>query len=232
MKTTTSLKWSNAEKSLILLIVFLFAYQILLSNSSSVTISVVTQPGSFLSLFNMGYKQFTSGGMNSMLFVLSFFLLCPKKEEANRQALIFTGSFLFAELLTIYEIIQPNTYILNSLVFLTILFIAAENVFARKLKIESTRCLFVFLFGLIHGSSLGNFLVNTGATANSRMFSFLSYSVGLIIGEISVLAILFLAITKLFATKSYYKIAIGNPLSLALVGYSLYNVVRLLLIPN
>jgi hypothetical protein len=232
MKTITSLKWSSGEKSLIMLTVFLFTYQILLSNSPSIQLSAVTQRGSFLSLFDMGFKQFTTGGVKSMLFVLSFFLLCPKKKDASRQAFIFAGSFLFSELLTVFGFVEPNTYILNSLVFLTILFIAAENVFARKLKIESTRSLFVFLFGLIHGTSLGNALVNSGAAEASPLFSFFSYSVGLVMGELSVLGILLLVIGKLFADKSYYKIAIANPLSLGLVAYSIYNVVRLLTMPN
>ena len=232
MKNIIAIKWSNGEKSLVLLIIFLFTAQILLSNSIPVQFGFVAQPAGFLSYLNLGYNQFTGAAFHHVMFALAFVLLCPKREEVVRQAVTFTTSYLITEWLTLQGFIAPNTYILNSLVLLSVFFIAVENIFARKLKIDNNRYLFLVLFGFIHGAAMGNNLINTGASLQSPNFSFLAYSAGLVLGEIAILALLFLLIGKFLSDKDYYKRLVVTPVSVALAAYSIYNVVQLLFVPN
>ena len=232
MKYMMSMKWSKGEKSLVLLTTFLFTAQILLSNALPRQFGFVAQPTDFLSYLNLGYNHFTSSAYHHMLFALAFVLLCPKTEEVKQQAMAFTGSFLVIEWLTLQGFIATNTYILNSLVLLSVFFIAVENIFARKLKIDNNRYLFLVLFGFIHGAAMGNNLINTGASLQSPNFSFLAYSAGLVLGEVAILALLFLLIGKFLADKNYYKNLVVTPVSMALAAYSIYSLVQLLLVAN
>jgi hypothetical protein len=232
MKTLISTKWSNGEKNLILLTVFLLMGQMLLSSSLPAQIGFVSKPTTFLSYVNLGYTQFTTVGLNHILFTLAFFLLSPTPTDITKQAINFTACYLAMQWLTIQGIFAINAYIGNSLVLLSVFFIAMENIFARKLKIEGNRQLIIALSGMVHGAAMGNSILALPGAVSTPNFSFLSYSAGLLLGEIAVLAVLFLLIGKLLAEKEYYKKLVVTPVSLALAAYSIYGVVQLLIVPN
>ncbi|CAN5749840.1 hypothetical protein BH11BAC3_BH11BAC3_33780 [soil metagenome] len=232
MKYLISIKWSNGEKSLVLLTLFLFSCQILLSNTMAGQLGAIEQQENFLSFVNLGFNQFTSTGINRILFITSFFILCPKAEALIPQSFVFTASYLVAEWFTIHRFIEPNTYILNSLLLLSIFAIGLENILSRKLKIENSRYLLLFFAGLIHGSALGNELVNSGTSLSKPIATFFSYSLGLIAGEIVVLGVLFILFGKLLAEKPDYKKWIVNPISAALAIFSIYSIFRMLSLTN
>ncbi len=232
MKDLISIKWSNGDKSLVLLTLFLFSFQILLSNTMAGQLGAIRQPENFLSFVHLGFSQFTFTGINRILFITAFFILCPKSVALIPQSLVFTASYLIAEWFTIHGFIEPNTYILDSLVLLSIFAIGLENILARKLKVENTRYLLLFLAGLIHGSALGNDLVNSGTSLTNPIATFFSYSLGLISGEILVLGVLFILFGKLLAEKPDYKKWIVNPISAALAIFSIYSIAQMLSLTN
>ena len=232
MKTIISIKWTNGEKSLALLTIFLLISQILLSNTLPLQFRFIAKPATFLSFLSLGYNQFTSTGLSHLFFAASFFLLCPKTDDVVKQTVAFTAGFLLTGWLTVSGVIATNAYILDSLVLLSVFFIALENIFARKLKIENTRYLFLLFFGLVHGAAFGNTLFNTGVATGSPIFSFFSYAAGLMLGEITILALMFLIAGKFLSDKSYYKQRVVNPLSVGLAVYSIYNLVKLVLVTN
>ena len=117
-------------------------------------------------------------------------------------------------------------------VLLSVFFVTLENIFARKLKIDNTRHLLVAICGMIHGAAMGNMFLNSGAADPAALFSFASFSTGLLLGEISILAALFVVVGKFLATKDYYKRSIVTPVSLLLATYCIYEVFQLVVVPN
>ncbi|MES2892141.1 MAG: HupE/UreJ family protein [Bacteroidota bacterium] len=232
MKHIISMKWSNSEKYLVLLTVFLLMGQMLLSGSLPVKFGFIAQPATFLSYVNLGYTRFITAGFYHGAFTLAFFLLSPKTEDIVRQAISFAACFLVAELLTLQGMVSTNAYILQSLVLLSVFFVSLENIFARKLKIDNTRHLLVAACGLVHGAAIGNMFLNSGAADPTALFSYASFSTGLLLGEVSILAALFVVVGKFLATKEFYKRLVVTPVSLLLAGYCLYEVFKLVVVPN
>ena len=232
MKTIISTKWSNSEKYLLLLTVFLLMGQMLLSGSLPLQFGYISQPSTFLSYVNLGFNRFIGAGFNHAAFTLAFFLLSPKSGDVLRQAINFSAFFLCTEFLTLQGMISTNTYILNSLVLLSVFFVAMENIFARKLKIDDSRHLLLSICGLIHGAAMGNMLLNSGAGNPASVSSFVSFSTGMLLGEILLLAGLFVVVAKFLSTKDYYKRLIVTPVSVILAAYSIYEVFQLLIVPN
>ena len=232
MKTIISIKWSNSEKYLVLLTGFLLMGQMLLSGSLPVKFGYIAQPFTFLSYVNMGFTRFLNTGFNHATFTVAFFLLSPKTGDILRQALNFSAFFLLMELLVVQGMIATNAYILNSLVLLSVFFVALENIFARKLRIDNSRHLLLAICGLVHGAVLGNTLLNSGTANPASIFSYAGFSTGLLLGEIFLLAALFVVVAKFLSTKDYYKRLVVNPVSLLLAAYCIYEVVQLLVVPN
>ena len=232
MKTFTSIKWSNAEKYLALITVFLLTSQMLLPGSLPVHLGYIAQPSTFLSNVHLGFTSFVKTHANHTSFTLAFFLLSPKTGDIIRQACVFSAFFLGMEFVALQEMMGMNPYILHTLVLLSVFFVAMENISARKLKIEQSRYVLLAIGGLLHGASLGNTLLHSGGSNAASFFSYASFSTGVLLAELAVLAALFVVVAKFLSTKDYYKRLIVTPVSLLLATYCTYEVIQLIIVPN
>src|ERR1041385_2633040 len=97
----------------------------------------------------LGYEHILPLGLDHILFVLSLFLLSPKLKPVLWQATAFTVAHSLTLGLAMYHVITPPARIVESLIALSILYVALENIFSPRLK--KTRIGIVFLFGLVHG---------------------------------------------------------------------------------
>ncbi|UEG49411.1 HupE/UreJ family protein [Ferruginibacter lapsinanis] len=177
----------------------------------------------------LGYQHIVPLGIDHILFVLSLFLLSPKLKTVLWQATAFTVAHSVTLSLAMFNVITPNSYMVEALIAISIIFVAVENIFARKLK--ASRIAVVFLFGLLHGMGFANALSELGLPQNAYLISLVMFNVGVELGQISVIVAAFFLFGKWFGNKPYYRKYFVIPMSSIIAIIAFYwTVERLLLV--
>ena len=99
-----------------------------------------------------------------------------------------------------YGLIKPPGSIVECIIAMSIVFVAAENIFTSELK--WWRILIVFCFGLIHGCGFASALTQLGLPKNDYLLSLLSFNLGVELGQVTVIIIAFLVSWKVVFTKA------------------------------
>ena len=159
----------------------------------------------------LGYQHIVPLGLDHILFVLSLFLLSPKLKPVLWQATAFTVAHSITLGLAMYKVITPNAYYVESLIAISIVFVALENIFSSKLR--ASRIAVVFLFGLLHGMGFANALGELGLPQNAYLTSLLMFNVGVELGQLTIIIAAYYLFGKWFGDKPYYRKNVVIPLS-------------------
>ena len=108
-------------------------------------------------------------------------------------------------------VIKLPADIVEPLIALSIMFVAVENILLSELK--AWRIAIVFMFGLVHGMGFASALNEIGLPENQFFTSIFSFNVGVEVGQISVITLVFLLIITPFGKKLWYKKGVAYPLS-------------------
>ena len=108
--------------------------------------------------------------------------------------------------------------VVEPLIAASIVFVAIENVFTDSL--HRWRMLLIFFFGLLHGLGFASVLGEFGLPAAQFIPGLLGFNIGVEIGQLSVIAIVFFTIAIWFRNRSWYRRLVVIPASLiiALIG--------------
>jgi hypothetical protein len=110
--------------------------------------------------------------------------------------------------------------VVEPLIALSIIFVALENIILNELK--PWRILVVFLFGLIHGLGFASSLNEIGLPRNRFLTSILSFNVGVEVGQVAVILVVFgLMILPFKRNKTYRKLVV-YPLSIIIAVIACY----------
>lgn len=172
----------------------------------------------------LGYKHILPLGLDHILFVVSLFLLSAKLKSVLWQSLAFTIAHSVTLGLAMYSFVKVSPAIVEPLIALSIMYVALENVFIKKLR--PSRIGVVFLFGLIHGLGFASALSNLGLPQNSYFSSLIMFNVGVELGQLTVILTAFLLIGKWFGAKPYYHKYIVTPLSLVIAAIAFFWVIQ------
>ncbi len=172
----------------------------------------------------LGYKHILPLGLDHILFVLSLFLLSSKLKPVLWQSLAFTVAHSVTLGLAMYSVVKVSPAIVEPLIALSIMYVALENVFAKRLR--PSRIGVVFLFGLIHGLGFASALSSLGLPQNSFMSSLIMFNVGVELGQLTVIFAAFVLLGYWFGKKPYYHKYIVTPLSLLIAAVALYWVIE------
>ncbi|UEG49408.1 HupE/UreJ family protein [Ferruginibacter lapsinanis] len=218
--TIASNKLTYVAKAFGLLLLSVFLTQVLWSNISFTELAKVSRPNSSLALMQLGANHFSTLFLGHMVFVISLFLFNSKYEFVINQLLVFSLGFTIALWLNMFNVVKPSNYIIYSLVPLTTVYIAGENLFAYKLK--SSRLIIVGVCGLIHGLAMAANLKET-IVLPKKIFakSLLMYNIGIELAIICFAIPAFLILMNIVGsrsfTKPFFKIS-----SIVLIIFSLY----------
>jgi hypothetical protein len=168
----------------------------------------------------LGFEHIIPLGLDHILFVLSLFLLNPKLKPVLLQATAFTVAHTVTLGLSMYQVINPPSYIVEPIIAISIMYVAFENIISKKLK--PSRIGIVFLFGLIHGMGFASVLSNLGLPEKSFLTSLLMFNVGVELGQISVIVLAYFLLGKFFGDKSYYRKYIVIPISVCIFLIATY----------
>jgi len=122
--------------------------------------------------------------------------------------------------LSMKNIIVAPGAVVEPIIALSILFVAVENILLDELK--PWRVLVVFLFGLIHGMGFASSLNEIGLPRNKFFTSILSFNIGVELGQIAVISLVFTCIIIPFGKKPAYRKKIVYPFSIFIALIAAY----------
>ncbi len=168
----------------------------------------------------LGFEHILPLGLDHILFVVCLCLLNNKFTTVLWQATAFTVAHSITLALSMQNIIVLPAEIVEPIIALSIFFVAVENLLLDKLK--PWRIILVFLFGLIHGIGFASVLSEIGLPRDKFLTSILSFNIGVELGQIAVIAIVFGLLILPFGKKPWYKKRIVYPVSILIALIAAY----------
>jgi hypothetical protein len=169
---------------------------------------------------NLGYHHIIPEGFDHILFVIGLCLLSSRMKTILWQATAFTVAHSITLALSMKNVIIAPSAIVEPIIALSILFVAIENIIISQLK--PWRIILVFMFGLIHGMGFASSLNEIGLPRNAFLTSILSFNVGVELGQMTIILLVFGLLIFWAGKKVWYRKIIVNPLSIliaCIAGY-------------
>lgn len=163
----------------------------------------------------LGIEHIIPLGVDHILFIVALCLLSVKLKTIVWQATAFTVAHSITLALSMRDVITLPSEVVEPIIALSIVFIAVENIMVRELK--AWRIGIVFLFGLIHGLGFASVLNEIGLPPNKFFTSIFSFNLGVEIGQIAIILLVFLFLIVPFGKKPWYKKRVVYSLS-GLIG--------------
>jgi len=160
----------------------------------------------------LGYRHIIPDGFDHILFVIGLCLLSNKIKVIFWQATAFTVAHSITLAMSMKSIIVAPPDIVEPIIALSIVFVAVENLLLKELK--PWRILLVFMFGLIHGMGFASSLNEIGLPRNKFATSILSFNLGVELGQVTIILLMFAFIISRFGNKEWYRKRIVYPLSI------------------
>lgn len=163
-----------------------------------------------------GFQHILPLGFDHILFVLSLYLLSPELKTILWQATAFTVAHSVTLGLAMYGVIRPPSAVIEPLIAISIIVVALENIFSRKLR--ASRLGIVFFFGLVHGMGFAGALSELGLPQKHFLATLITFNVGVELGQIGVILLAYLLFGRWFSGKVYYHRRVVVPMSIAVVA--------------
>jgi len=209
-------KHSQAIRSIGLVLLLMF---ISISHLFAHTINYALEKaptGDVISYYvKLGFTHILPEGFDHILFVTGLCLLSNKIKVILWQATAFTLAHSITLALSMKSIIVAPPAVVEPVIALSILFVAVENLLLTELK--PWRIVLVFLFGLVHGMGFASSLNEIGLPRNKFLTSVLAFNAGVELGQVTVIAAVFLLFVLPLGKNPNYRKLVVYPLSV-LIG--------------
>jgi hydrogenase/urease accessory protein HupE len=114
--------------------------------------------------------------------------------------------------------------IVEPIIAASIVYVGIENV--RQTELTRWRPVVIFVFGLLHGLGFASVLGEFGLPAGQFIPALIGFNIGVEVGQLTVIAIAFLAVGVWFGRKAWYRSFIAIPASLVIATIGAYWVVE------
>jgi hypothetical protein len=172
----------------------------------------------------LGFRHILPYGLDHILFIAGLCLATTKIKPIIWQATAFTIAHSITLAMSMKGIIVAPPAIIEPIIALSILFVAIENLFFTSPK--AWRIGIVFLFGLVHGMGFASSLNEIGLPPGRFYTSVLSFNIGVEMGQIVVITLMFIFLILPLRNKENYKKWTVYPLSILIGLMALYWVVE------
>ncbi|OJU63853.1 MAG: hypothetical protein BGO01_16980 [Armatimonadetes bacterium 55-13] len=173
----------------------------------------------FWSYIKMGFVHILPLGLDHILFVLGLFLLSNRTKDLLKQITAFTIAHSITLALSLYGIVRLPPAIVEPIIALSIVFVAVENIFSKKMT--PWRPLVVFIFGLVHGMGFAGVLMEAGLARDSFLKALVGFNVGVELGQLTVVAGALLLVGW-FRSNQKYRSFVTVPASIAIAAVALF----------
>jgi hypothetical protein len=140
----------------------------------------------------LGFTHILPKGLDHILFVLGLFLLSTRKGPLLAQVTAFTIAHTLTLGLSVFGVVSLSWSVVEPLIAASIAYVAVENILTPNLK--PWRTTVVFGFGLPHGLGFAGVLQEVGLPRSQRLPLLASFNVGVELGQLTVIALAFLAV--------------------------------------
>lgn len=166
----------------------------------------------------VGYDHILPKGLDHILFVLGLFFLSTRLAPLLWQVTTFTLAHSITLALGALGLVSVSPAVVEPLIAASIVFVAVENIFARRLHLW--RPLVVFAFGLLHGLGFASVLGEFGLPQGQMVPALLGFNVGVELGQLTVIAVAFGLLSYWFGKHPKYRgrVAIPASVTIALIG--------------
>ncbi|MBT8441236.1 MAG: HupE/UreJ family protein [Gammaproteobacteria bacterium] len=177
-----------------------------------------TTPEIYRDYIGLGYTHILPKGLDHILFVLGIFLLSVRWRPLLLQVTAFTVAHTITLGLSLYGIIALPASVVEPLIALSIVYVGVENMLTPRLK--PWRVFVVFGFGLLHGMGFAGVLQEIGLPENEYLNALIAFNIGVELGQLSVIALAFLAVGAWFSKRDWYRarVVIPGSLLISLIG--------------
>ena len=190
------------------------------STSSSLTSNQTTNFAvTFVEYVYQGFVHIIPKGFDHILFVLALFLFTNKTSTLLWQISAFTLAHTITLALGIFQVITLPSHIVEPIIALSIVYVAIENIYLRKLS--KWRLPLIFAFGLLHGLGFASVLLELGLASEHYILSLVSFNIGVELGQLAVI-IIALALTFWSLKKDWYRQRIVTPASIVIALVASY----------
>ena len=176
--------------------------------------------GLILSYVRLGFTHILPGGLDHILFVLGIFLLSLRLRPILWQVTAFTVAHSITLGLSLYGVVSLRPALVEPLIALSIVAVAAENVWTREFHWR--RVAVVFAFGLLHGLGFAGALHDLGLQRGDFLTALLGFNAGVELGQLGVVALAFAVLGLPFGRTDWYRPRITVPASLLIGAVGLY----------
>lgn len=171
--------------------------------------------GQLLGYVRLGFTHILPEGLDHILFVLGIFLLSLEVRSILWQVTAFTVAHSLTLGLSLYGVASLPPAVVEPLIALSIVAVAVENIWAKAFHWR--RVAVVFAFGLLHGLGFAGALHDLGLPRHEFLTALLGFNIGVEAGQLSVVALAFLALGLPFGRSAWYRPRITVPASI-LIG--------------
>ncbi|MBO7744489.1 HupE/UreJ family protein [Paenibacillus sp. MWE-103] len=181
-------------------------------NFSDKTAAFLTDIATFVVL---GIKHILTG-YDHIAFLLALIVIGLSVREAIKIITSFTVAHSITLLLAAMNIVNLNAKFVESVIALSICYIAVENLFSKQVNY---RWLVTFMFGLVHGFGFASVLREYVADKENLVRSVVSFNVGVELGQ---LAILLVALPLLYLIRKRFSprtVTVAASAAIFLVGF-------------
>ena len=165
----------------------------------------------FFEYIPVGFTHIIPKGLDHILFVVGIFFLSTKLSALFWQITIFTLAHSVTLAMASLGIVKISPSIVEPLIAASIVYVAVENFYSKTLNLR--RSIIVFCFGLLHGLGFASVLVEFGLPVQQFVPALVGFNIGVELGQISIVLILFGLIGYWFNTKNWYRKLITLPIS-------------------
>lgn len=172
----------------------------------------------------VGFDHILPKGLDHILFVLGLFFLSLRLGPLLWQISAFTLAHTVTLAAGALGWIAVPASIVEPLIAASITYVAIENILAKGLT--PWRPFVVFGFGLLHGLGFASVLAEFGLPESQFIPALIGFNIGVELGQLTVIAIAFLALGLWFGRKPWYRKVIATPCSILIAGIGAYWVVE------
>lgn len=174
----------------------------------------------FASYIPVGFDHILPKGLDHILFVLGLFFLTTRFGPLLWQVSAFTLAHTVTLALGALGWVTISGAIVEPLIAASIVYVAVENI--RSPEMTRWRPVVIFGFGLLHGLGFASVLGDFGLPEGQFIPALIGFNVGVEVGQLTVIAIAFLAVGIWFGRKEWYRRMISIPASIAIAAVGAY----------
>lgn len=163
-----------------------------------------------------GFEHIVPKGLDHILFVLGLFFFSLQFRSLLGQVTAFTLAHTVTLALATLDIVSVPAAIVEPLIAASIVYVAVENIIGGKAG--WARLAVVFGFGLLHGLGFASVLGDVGLPEGRFVISLVAFNIGVELGQLSVIALAFVAVALPFGRRSWYRARIAVPASVMIAG--------------